>query len=183
MSDEDALPLLDGRYQLRFFTVDDAEASARAFLANRAHLQPWEPTRSEDFYTPAGQREILARGVSERESGRSFGWLILDGVEVVGRINLNDVVHGAFENGNIGYWIAQDHQGLGLGSAALKFVCDFAAHDLGLHRLQAGTLVHNLGSQRVLAKNGFSKFGMAPEYLRINGQWQDHNLYQKILTP
>lgn len=52
---------------------------------------------------------------------------------------------------------------------------------LGLHRLQAETLVHNIASQRVLEKNGFSRYGMAPEYLKIDGAWQDHLMYQRIL--
>ncbi|WP_308215262.1 GNAT family N-acetyltransferase [Pseudarthrobacter sulfonivorans] len=53
--------------------------------------------------------------------------------------------------------------------------------DLGLHRLEASTLLHNVGSQRVLQKAGFRHIGMAPQYLRIAGKWQDHNLYQVIL--
>ena len=52
--------------------------------------------------------------------------------------------------------------------------------ELGLHRIQAGTLLHNTGSQRVLERNGFQRFGVAPQYLRIAGQWQDHALYQLI---
>lgn len=52
---------------------------------------------------------------------------------------------------------------------------------LGLHRLQAETLVHNTGSQRVLTRNGFAPYGIAPQYLKIADEWQDHILYQ-VLT-
>ncbi len=48
--------------------------------------------------------------------------------------------------------------------------------------MEAGTLVHNLGSQRVLERNGFVRFGLAPQYLRIAGRWQDHVLFQ-VLNP
>jgi ribosomal-protein-alanine N-acetyltransferase len=51
---------------------------------------------------------------------------------------------------------------------------------LGLHRLEAGTLVRNVRSQRVLEKNGFVRFGLAPRFLRIAGQWQDHVLFQLL---
>lgn len=27
----------------------------------------------------------------------------------------------------------------------------------------------------------FSRYGMAPEYLKIDGAWQDHLMYQRIL--
>jgi ribosomal-protein-alanine N-acetyltransferase len=56
-----------------------------------------------------------------------------------------------------------------------------AREELGLHRIEASTLLHNIGSQRVLLKAGFQQIGMAPRYLRIAGEWQDHNLYQIVL--
>ena len=54
--------------------------------------------------------------------------------------------------------------------------------ELRLHRVKAGTLLHNVGSQRVLERNGFVRFGVAPSYLKIAGRWQDHALYQ-LLNP
>jgi len=38
--------------------------------------------------------------------------------------------------------------------------------------------VHNLGSQQVLQRNGFTLIGLAPRYLQIAGDWQDHLLFQ-----
>ncbi len=55
-----------------------------------------------------------------------------------------------------------------------------AFDDLGLHRIQAGTLVDNVRSQRVLERNGFVRFGVAPAYLHIAGEWRDHALYQVV---
>jgi [ribosomal protein S5]-alanine N-acetyltransferase len=55
-----------------------------------------------------------------------------------------------------------------------------AFEELGLHRIQAGTLLHNVRSQRVLERNGFVRFGVAPACLNIAGQWQDHALYQIV---
>ncbi len=57
---------------------------------------------------------------------------------------------------------------------------DIAFGELGLHRLQAGTLVHNTGSQKVLERNGFERIGLARAYLKIAGRWQDHILFQRI---
>lgn len=51
---------------------------------------------------------------------------------------------------------------------------------LGLHRIQAETLPDNIGSQRVLEKNGFERYGFAPSYINIDGKWRDHVLYQRI---
>ncbi|MGO4385562.1 GNAT family N-acetyltransferase [Specibacter sp. RAF43] len=173
--------LLDQGITIRPVAVDDAEALAAAYARHRAYLQPWEPIRPDGFYTADGQRSLLAHAVAERAAGRSHYWVLADGPRVVGRIALTDMVHGAFENGNLGYWVAEDCQGRGLATAAARHVCAFAAGELGLHRLQAGTLVHNAGSRTVLARCGFTEIGTAEKYLRINGRWQDHVLFQRIL--
>ena len=47
----------------------------------------------------------------------------------------------------------------------------------GLHRVEAGTLVHNRASQRVLEHCGFTRIGVAPRHVQIAGEWQDHVLY------
>ena len=52
--------------------------------------------------------------------------------------------------------------------------------ELALHRLEAGTLLDNIGSQRVLEKNGFERIGIARRYLFIGGDWRDHVLFQRV---
>ncbi|PYI67590.1 GNAT family N-acetyltransferase [Arthrobacter livingstonensis] len=165
---------------IRHLDVCDAAALARAHVRNRDYLQPWEPVRPDRFYTSDGQRERLTASVAEQAAGRSFFWALFDGAEVIGCISLTDVVHGAFQNGHVGYWIARDYQARGLATAAVGFVRTFAT-ELGLHRLQAGTLVHNAGSRKVLARSGFKEIGTAVSYIQINGRWQDHILFQSIL--
>ncbi len=68
----------------------------------------------------------------------------------------------------------------GLATAAVREIVAVAFGELGLHRVQAGTLPHNAGSQRVLERNGFARIGVAPAYLSIAGRWQDHVLFQVV---
>ncbi|MFE1774533.1 GNAT family N-acetyltransferase [Streptomyces sp. NPDC059008] len=168
---------------------EDAAGLARSYLRSRDHLRPWEPDRDEAFFTPAGQAERLREMLAERGAGRSMPWVLVrepDGgaaePDIVGTITLSGIVRGPFHSGNVGYWIDAGQVGRGLASAALRAVCAAADTELGLHRLQAGTLVHNAASQRVLTKCGFTLFGTAEDYLHINGAWRDHRLFQKILN-
>jgi ribosomal-protein-alanine N-acetyltransferase len=71
--------------------------------------------------------------------------------------------------------------GRGLASRALAAVVEEAFGPIGLHRLEAGTLVDNYGSQRVLEKNGFTRIGVAARYLKIAGEWRDHVLFQRTV--
>ena len=59
---------------------------------------------------------------------------------------------------------------------------DSRSTELGLHRVEAGTLLHNVASQQVLRHNGFLPFGVARDYLHIGGRWQDHVLFQLLAT-
>ena len=74
----------------------------------------------------------------------------------------------------------EGHTGRGLASAALAEIVDFGFGELELHRLEAGTLVDNVASQRVLEKNGFERFGLAKRLLLIAGEWRDHVLFERI---
>jgi ribosomal-protein-alanine N-acetyltransferase len=98
----------------------------------------------------------------------------------VGRVTLTGIVRGPFLSATLGYWVAQDHNGRGLATAATADMVRRAFDDLGLHRVEAGALVHNHASRRVLERNGFELFGTAPRFLRIDGRWQDHVLYQRL---
>jgi ribosomal-protein-alanine N-acetyltransferase len=91
-------------------------------------------------------------------------------------------VRGPFLSANLGYWVDQEFTGRGIGSAAVAFALDYSRKELGLHRLQAATLIHNAASQKVLTKAGFTEIGLASAYLLIAGSWQDHILYQRILA-
>ncbi|HET9080154.1 MAG TPA: GNAT family protein [Trebonia sp.] len=165
----------------RLISVDDAGALARLLTVNRDYLAPWSPLQNEAVLTKAGQREILARDLARHQAGGMLPLVILDsGGAVCGRINLNSIIRGAFQNASVGYWVSQSHAGRGLASAAVAGIVKTAFGELGLHRLDAATLLHNTPSQRVLAHNGFRPFAVAERYLKIAGKWQDHILFQLL---
>lgn len=76
----------------------DAEALADLWATNREHLDPWSPERNADFYTVEGQLDLLERRLEAMVQGRGAYFVVLDGDRVVGEINLNDLVRGAFQN-------------------------------------------------------------------------------------
>lgn len=173
---------LDAEHTLRPVRIGDGAALARAYLANREHLAPWEPTRDESFFTSTWQENDAERCATDAASGRSIRFVIeSDDGEIRGRMNLNNIVRGAFWSADLGYWVGVSRLRQGLASRAVERVAEYAREELRLHRLQAATLLHNIGSQRVLSGAGFERIGLAPKYLRIAGEWQDHLLFQRLL--
>lgn len=151
--------------------------------ANRQFFAPWEPIRPEDYFTPAGQEAVIAEAVEMYESGAGAVRVIIDDDGgVVGRIALSGVVRGALQSCAMSYCVDAGAQGRGLATAAVREMLQVAFGEFALHRVQAETLLHNIRSQRVLERNGFTRFGVAPGYLKIAGRWQDHAMYQ-VLNP
>jgi ribosomal-protein-alanine N-acetyltransferase len=136
-------------------------------------LAPFEPARDERFFSVEGQRERI-----ESDDAKAFA--ILDGRSIAGTVAISNVVHGAFQSGNLGYWVAERLNGRGLATRAVGEVVEIAFSQLELHRLEAATLVDNVASQRVLEKNGFEPIGLARRYLQIAGDWRDHLLFQLL---
>ncbi|WP_328910453.1 GNAT family N-acetyltransferase [Streptomyces sp. NBC_00234] len=177
----DSHQLADGT-TLRPASLDDAGSLAAALTRSRTYMRPWEPERTEVFYTAQGQTERLAGLLAERDAGRAVPWVIADEEDLaVGAFTLSSIERGPFRSGRLGYWIDVDRAGRGLATTAVGRICELARDGLGLHRVEAGTVVDNVASQRVLAKCGFEQFGTAPRFLHINGEWRDHRLFQRIL--
>jgi ribosomal-protein-alanine N-acetyltransferase len=167
----------------RLVTLDDAPALAELQRANRDFLAPWDPARDDSWFTADVQRAIIRTARAEHEQGRCLPHVILDEAgRVAGRITLSGIVRGAFQSCSMGFWLDEAHGGRGLASAAVRHVTKLAFGELWLHRIQAETLPHNVRSQRVLERTGFTRFGMAPAYLKIAGRWQDHVMWQ-LLNP
>lgn len=170
-----------GSVRVRVLRRSDAERMAAAYQRNREHLAPWEPLRAEEFFTAAGQAASIESKVAFFIAGSDVPLVLLDGERIIGVINLSGIVRGPFLSAHLGYWVDQEFNGRGIGSAAVEFAIESARSELGLHRLQASTLPHNAGSQKILKRAGFEEIGLAPAYLKIAGSWQDHILYQRIL--
>ncbi len=52
----------------------------------------------------------------------------------------------------------------------------------GLHRIEANIMPKNSASMKVVKKLGFYDEGLAYQYLKINGTWEDH-IHMVLLNP
>ena len=173
--------MLPPGYDLVPLRPTDAAALAVAYARNREHLAAWEPARAESFFTEEGQQADLDAKLEAAALGLVDPWVLWRDERVVGRVSINNLVRGVFLSGSLGYWLDREETGCGLATAMVRFAIDRAG-EVGLHRLEAGTLVRNEASQRVLLRCGFEQYGLARRYLFIAGSWQDHLLYQLILN-
>ncbi len=165
----------------RLVSLDDVPELTALAIANKSYLAPWQPTAPEATFTERGQADSVSAALSAHEHGHMFPQVIMgrEGA-ILGRINLNSIIRGGFQSASVGYWVSERETGRGVATEAVAAIIGLAFGEAGLHRLQGETLAHNTASCRVLERNGFVEYGVAPEYLRIAGHWQDHVLYQLI---
>ena len=161
---------------LRALEPADAADLLELRLRNRRHFAATEPLRDDDWFTLERQRGEIGADIEAHAAGRSLAFgVFADGV-LVGRLALTSIVRGAFRNAYLGYGIDAAHCGRGIGTAAVGQAVAIA-WAAGLHRVQAAVSPDNAASQRVLAKVGFRREGLARRYLLLAGHWTDQELW------
>lgn len=156
--------------------VSRADA-AELIAANRdsvAYHAPWITA----FTDQAGFDAWFSRGVT----GANVSLLARDQStgELVGVINLSEIVMGAFRSAYLGYWGYPRTGGHGLMTHALQAAVRFAFAELGLHRVEANIQPQNVRSIALARRAGFAKEGFSPGYLFIDGAWRDHERWARV---
>ena len=100
--------------------------------------------------------------------------------EIIGVINLNNIIHGTFLSASLGYYVSIDHAGRGLMTQGLGLVTKFAFVSLGLHRIEANIQPENEPSKRLVQRCGFTLEGFARGFLFIDGKWRDHERWSLV---
>jgi [ribosomal protein S5]-alanine N-acetyltransferase len=167
------------RVHLRFPAMHDYAAWAELRALSRQHLTPWEPQWARDELTRSSFRRRLRHVQREVRDDLGYAYLIFaeTPLTLVGGLNISNVRRGVAQTASIGYWIGSPYTGRGLMTDAVCAATQFAFATLRLNRLEAACLPSNAASARVLAKAGFRLEGRARQYLKIDGRWQDHDLY------
>jgi len=168
------------RLTLRFPVMDDYTQWAQLRHHSRAFLVPWEASWPSDDLSRSAFAYRLKhyRGnVRKDEAYPLFIFKADENRELVGGITVSNVRRGIAQTAQLGYWVGQPFANQGYMSEAVRAVGDFCFGQLGLNRLEAACLIKNQPSTRVLENCGFSQEGIARQYLKINGVWQDHILF------
>lgn len=168
-----------GVIRLRPVRMRDAAQWSRIRLADRAHLEPWEPSAGVDWtvrHTVSSWPAVCSSLRSEARKGRMLPYAIeLDG-EFCGQLTIGNVIHGALRSAWIGYWVSSSATGGGVATGALALGLDHCFGPVRLHRVEATVRPENVASRAVLAKVGFREEGLLRRYLEVDGAWRDHLL-------
>ncbi|AII58411.1 alanine acetyltransferase [Dehalococcoides mccartyi] len=167
---------------IRFLKDTDAESLLDLHLANKEFFQRYSPVFKDDYYTLDSKRKYISDSFVKRENDQlySFGIFLKNSDKLIGDVSLFHICRGALQKCLIGYTLDKLHNGKGYATEAVVLAVDFAFDGLKLHRVEAGVMPENKGSMRVLEKAGFHEEGLEQKGIRINGQWEDHQIFAVI---
>jgi ribosomal-protein-alanine N-acetyltransferase len=149
-------------------TLDDCDEFVALAQASLEFLHPW--------IEPPSTREAFDAYLRSRQLPSDDGFLICEksSERIAGVINLNCIVRGHFQSAYLGYWIGAAFAKRGYMSEAMRLVTQYAFSEMGLHRLEANIQPQNLASIALVRKCGFVMEGFSPRYLKVLGEWRDH---------
>jgi [ribosomal protein S5]-alanine N-acetyltransferase len=166
-------------------------------LLERCTIRSWRLTDAEELAHAADDRSIwinvrdgmpspysLADAISfiSSSSGAdpetSFA-IVVDG-RVAGSIGLTPGQDIYRLTAEIGYWIAKDSRGKGIGAEALRGLTRWAFENLPVVRLHAAVFTWNPASARVLERAGYALESTARQAAIKNGEIVDEWIYVRL---
>ena len=149
-----------------------------ALRHKEAFLRAVRKSRSlhQGFVSPPASSEGFEQYVNSlrRQSRLGFFVTLADSGELVGVINVSEIVRGLFQSAYLGYYAFQPYAGKGLMWQGMQQVIRHCFRDLRLHRLEANIQPENDRTIELVKALGFSKEGYSPRYLKVGGKWRDH---------
>ena len=160
---------------------EDVAPYRLAVEQSRVRLTQWNPVDPEDL-----ERHLSVQSRDHRtflvHALRPEG-----DHDIVGKINVVDVVRARFESAAMGYDAYDPYAGRGLFAEGLRLVLNLAfaqeaAGGMGLHRVAAAVQPANLRSAGLLRSLGFQREGFSPRMFWLPGAdgnhgWRDHVSY------
>lgn len=161
--------------ELRPLHIDDAPALSR--LADNPKVSQFLRDYFPSPYTVKDAEEFIPMTLT-KDPLENFGVIYNDTFcGICGAHPYSDIHRHTAE---IGYWIGEPYWGKGIMTKAMSHLIKYCFEEAQYTRIQAITFENNIGSMRILEKNGFVKEGVMRKHVIKAGQYYDAPLYSLI---
>jgi ribosomal-protein-serine acetyltransferase len=162
---------------LRLPEESDADAIAALIAANRPYLARWMP------WAAGNDRDATLAFIraTRRQIGDNDGFhtVIERGGRPIGMVGFHGV-DWQHRSTSIGYWLAEDQQGRGIMTRAVRSLVDHAIGVWRVNRIEIRAGVENLPSRRIPERLGFREEGVRREAERIGDRYHDLAVYAML---
>ena len=162
-------PLADAELRLRPWSLGDVPAVTAA--CQDPEISRWTVVPEE--YTDQQATEFIATRESDRIAGKQLDLAVVDhGDGLLGAIGMSNF-DWPDHRGEIGYWMAREARGRGLGTQAVRLLSRWAIDWLELERVELLANPANEASQRLAERAGFTREGLLRRYRTRHGVRED----------
>ncbi len=162
---------------LELHPLEDRHARAVFALVNenRVHLRQWQnwPDR---IRTLNDMRSLIYKSEQKKRANNGFDALIVYHGQIVGKIGLV-YVDWIEQRTEIGYWLAESHQGMGLITKACRVLVAYALMEMQLRTVNIRCAGGNTRSAAIPQRLGFIYAGAALHKIWLHGQMQDEVMF------
>jgi [ribosomal protein S5]-alanine N-acetyltransferase len=161
---------------VRVLRMRDAKILEKLILGNREWLRPWEAT-NPDAPNSFDIKGMVRGLIKNMRADQGLPLVIEFDGNVVGQLNVANILFGSVSSAVIGYWIIPEVAGRGVTTTAVALTIDYLLTDYGLHRVEIDIRPENAASLRIVEKLGLRYEGLKQRYIHINGDWRDHYIF------
>jgi ribosomal-protein-serine acetyltransferase len=169
---------LPGGCYLRLFEESDAEELDGVIAANRAYLAQWLPWAQETSGAEA-RLDFIRSTRRQIADNNGFQAAIVEDGSIIGAVGFGGVDWN-HRSTSIGYWLAEDRQGRGTMTAAVRALTTYAFAFWRLDRVEIRVAVGNLRSAAIPQRLGFVEEGVLRQAERHGDSFKDIVVYSML---
>ncbi len=171
------------RLLLKTLTTDFAHLVLSFYEDNMDLFEPWEPKRSNNFYTLSYQKASLTAEFNQMTEGKLLRyWVFLkdNPEEIIGSICFQNFLKEPYQSCSLGYKFSRNYHHQGYALESITKSIELLFEEQHLHRIEAFIMPNNEPSLRLINRLSFFCEGTAYSFARIGDIWTDHKHYALI---
>lgn len=131
-------------------------------------------------YTEENAKDFINYTTQSRENNSDYIFAITIDDKAIGSIGVAPKGNIHSQTAEMGYYISESYWGQGIGTSAIKQVCEYIFKNTNIMRVFAEPFATNGASCRILEKAGFDFEGTLRKNAVKNGVVLDMKMYAKI---
>ncbi len=171
------------RLLLRVLNKEAAPKVLSFYEDNAEYFEPWEPKRSNNFYTLSYHRTLLTAEYNLIADSKLLRYWVFPKdhpEEIIGSICCQNLLREPYHSCSLGYKFSRSHQHQGYAAESVSKCLDILFNEYHMHRVDAFIMPDNVASLKLAERLGFVYEGTSRAYAKINGSWSDHMHYALI---
>ena len=164
--------------EIRILQEKDAGAFFEVLEKNRARLKQWVPWL--DLVATSQDATLFIQNAlagMEKNAEVTLGiWLQDQFIGTVGINNWNALNRTAL----LGYWISEEFEGQGIATQCCRTFCQYCFEHLGINRIELKCACHNVRSEAIAKRLGFTFEGISFQAEYLYGVFVDQKVYALV---